>query len=76
MNTCMYTWSCNVQLFGGCRVLLLSHCHFSQPVLLVAFITHTSCPSMQAAVKGSYTPLADTLKQVDSVTKDDVIKVC
>ena len=30
---------------------------------------------MQAAVKGSYTPLADTLKQVDSITKDEVVKV-
>ena len=30
---------------------------------------------VQAAVKGSYTPLADTLKQVDSITKDDVVKV-
>ena len=26
-------------------------------------------------MKGSYTPLADTLKQVDSITKDDVVKV-
>ena len=31
---------------------------------------------LQAAAKGSYTPLVDTLKQVDSVTKDDVVKVC
>ena len=30
---------------------------------------------MQAVVKGSYTPLADTLKQVDSITKDDIVKV-
>ena len=30
---------------------------------------------IQAAVKGSYTPLANTLKQVDSITKDDVVKV-
>jgi hypothetical protein len=30
---------------------------------------------MQAAVKGSYTPLANTLKQVDSITKDDIVKV-
>ena len=27
-------------------------------------------------MKGSYTPLADTLKQVDSITKDDIVKVC
>ena len=26
-------------------------------------------------MKGSYTPLADTLKQVDSITKDDIVKV-
>ena len=26
-------------------------------------------------MKGSYITLADTLKQVDSVTKDDVVKV-
>ena len=30
---------------------------------------------MQAAVKGSYTPLADTLKQVDAIIKDDIVKV-
>ena len=30
---------------------------------------------IQASVKGSYTPLADTLKQVDSIAKDDIVKV-
>ena len=30
---------------------------------------------VQASVKGAYTPLADTLKQVDSITKDDIVKV-
>ena len=31
--------------------------------------------NIQASVKGSYTTLADTLKQVDSITKDDIVKV-
>ena len=32
-------------------------------------------PTLQASLRGSYTPLSDTIRQVDSVTKEDVVKV-